>query len=205
MTLHRAGAGEIVWRTSLTCESGGCVAIASHKDSILLGNSSDPSSPIATYTRAEWREFVKGIKRGTSTTLPEEVIYLGERRWFRRSPSAMSVLFGENRQLRHTLTNLTENGSLCPAFLSRNLVRGSLREHMQSQVMHERSAWRRSRKCDAGGCVEVHTGLSGVTIRNSSCPTGVSIVVNYEVWQRFLTDIKSGLFDSIPRYAPPDK
>jgi predicted secreted Zn-dependent protease len=64
MTLNSSGSGGIDWRTSLSCESGGCVTVASHEDSILLGNSSDPSSPVASYTRAEWREFVRGIKRG---------------------------------------------------------------------------------------------------------------------------------------------
>jgi hypothetical protein len=65
MTLNSSGSGEIAWRTSLSCESGACVAVASHEDSILLGNSSDPRSPVvASYTRAEWREFVRGIKRG---------------------------------------------------------------------------------------------------------------------------------------------
>jgi predicted secreted Zn-dependent protease len=69
MTLHGADSGEIVWRASLSCESGACVTVASHENSILLGNSSDPSSPIATYTRTEWKEFVRGIKRGDFDSL----------------------------------------------------------------------------------------------------------------------------------------
>jgi predicted secreted Zn-dependent protease len=63
MTLHLPSTGGIAWRKSLTCESGACVIVARHGDSILLGRSPDPNGPI-TYTRAEWKEFVRGIKRG---------------------------------------------------------------------------------------------------------------------------------------------
>ncbi len=64
MTPNQPRTGEVIWRRSLSCESGGCVTIARRGDSILLGNSSDPNAPIAQYTREEWGEFVIGIKRG---------------------------------------------------------------------------------------------------------------------------------------------
>jgi hypothetical protein len=38
--------------------------VALKGDSVLFGNSSDPNGPTTTYTRAEWKEFVKGVKRG---------------------------------------------------------------------------------------------------------------------------------------------
>jgi hypothetical protein len=68
---------------------------------------------------------------------------------------------------------------------------------MQSQVRREKPAWRRSSKCDVGTCVEVHAELGEVTIRNSAYPTGVRIAFSFEVWRKFLSDVKSGLFDTI--------
>ena len=62
-------------------------------------------------------------------------------------------------------------------------------------VTQEELGWRRSKKCDAGACVEVCIGHHEVMIHNSSDPTGVTIDVRSQVWQEFLTEIKLGLFD----------
>jgi predicted secreted Zn-dependent protease len=55
---------DLDWRISRTCESGACVMVARRGDSVLLGNTSQPDGPISAYTRAEWKEFLAGAKRG---------------------------------------------------------------------------------------------------------------------------------------------
>jgi hypothetical protein len=38
--------------------------VARHGDSVVFGNTSQPSGPVYTYTRAEWKEFLTGVKLG---------------------------------------------------------------------------------------------------------------------------------------------
>jgi len=66
---------------------------------------------------------------------------------------------------------------------------------MPDRVRQEEPAWRRSKKCDGGACVEVGTGLDEVMIRSSSDSTGITIVAGSEAWREFLAEVKSGLFD----------
>lgn len=54
----------LTWRVSRTCDGGACVVVARNDESVLLGNTSQPDGSTLTYTRAEWQEFVAGVKRG---------------------------------------------------------------------------------------------------------------------------------------------
>jgi hypothetical protein len=38
--------------------------VARDGESVRIGNTSQPGGPSITYTRAEWQEFVAGVKRG---------------------------------------------------------------------------------------------------------------------------------------------
>jgi len=52
------------WYMSRTCEGGACVMVAADGDNVLFGNTSDPDGPVVSYTKAEWHEFVAGVKLG---------------------------------------------------------------------------------------------------------------------------------------------
>lgn len=64
MTTYKSARGELDWRVSRTCESGACVAVARSGESILIGNSSQPSAPVSVFTTDEWRQFIAGVKLG---------------------------------------------------------------------------------------------------------------------------------------------
>lgn len=55
---------ELDWRVSRTCESGACVAVARHGESVFIGNTNNPDSPVSEFTADEWREFIAGVKAG---------------------------------------------------------------------------------------------------------------------------------------------
>jgi hypothetical protein len=38
--------------------------VARDGDSVVFGNSAQPDGPVFAYTRAEWNEFLTGVKRG---------------------------------------------------------------------------------------------------------------------------------------------
>jgi hypothetical protein len=38
--------------------------VARYEDSVLFGNTSQPDGPTLAYTRAEWKEFIAGVKLG---------------------------------------------------------------------------------------------------------------------------------------------
>lgn len=65
MTASSWARGEdLVWRKSRTCDGGACVIISRQGDSILIGNSGQPTGPFNTFSRAEWKEFLAGAKLG---------------------------------------------------------------------------------------------------------------------------------------------
>lgn len=51
-----------VWRTSSRCGNGNCVAISTNGHCVLMRDTKDPASPILTFGRAQWRDFLAGIK-----------------------------------------------------------------------------------------------------------------------------------------------
>ena len=64
MGIHPSAPGNLSWRVSRTCEGGACVMVARHGDSVVFGNTGQPDGPVYTYTRAEWKEFLAGVKLG---------------------------------------------------------------------------------------------------------------------------------------------
>ena len=54
----------IAWRTSLSCNGGACVTVATKGRMILIGDSKSPGGPVLTYTANEWRDFLTGAKNG---------------------------------------------------------------------------------------------------------------------------------------------
>jgi predicted secreted Zn-dependent protease len=61
----------LTWRTALSCNGGTCVKVAVIGQMILIGDSKAPNGPVLSYTSAEWREFVLGVKNGDFDDLVE--------------------------------------------------------------------------------------------------------------------------------------
>lgn len=64
MSTYPASAGDVDWRISRTCEGGACVGVARYGEFVLVGNTSNPESPVSRFTPKEWREFLAGVKLG---------------------------------------------------------------------------------------------------------------------------------------------
>lgn len=64
MTAYPSARGGLEWRKSRTCDGGACVVVSRQDESILVANSAQMSGPFNVFTRAEWKEFVAGIKLG---------------------------------------------------------------------------------------------------------------------------------------------
>ena len=56
--------------------------------------------------------------------------------------------------------------------------------------------WRRSRRCEAGHCVEVGRDGERVSMRDSTAPDRAVLVFSRESWAAFLAGVKEGEFDS---------
>ena len=52
------------WRTSSFCTTGACVEVAITTDSVFVADSKESRRHILAHTRAEWRDFITGIKNG---------------------------------------------------------------------------------------------------------------------------------------------
>lgn len=64
MSNNPVDSGVFDWRISSLCDSGACVGVARQGDSVLVGNTSDPETPVSRFTRQEWSAFVAGVKLG---------------------------------------------------------------------------------------------------------------------------------------------
>jgi hypothetical protein len=64
MTMYPSAPKDLNWRVSRTCDGGACVRVARDGDSVVFGNTTQPNGPVYTYTRAEWKEFLAGVKLG---------------------------------------------------------------------------------------------------------------------------------------------
>ena len=56
--------GQLSWRTALRCNGGECVQVAPKGNVIIIRDSKSPDGPFLTYSRAEWKTFVEGVRRG---------------------------------------------------------------------------------------------------------------------------------------------
>jgi predicted secreted Zn-dependent protease len=61
----------LTWRSALSCNGGGCVKVAVSGQTVFIGDTKEPSGPVLSYTPAEWRDFVFGIKNGDFDDLIE--------------------------------------------------------------------------------------------------------------------------------------
>jgi predicted secreted Zn-dependent protease len=71
MSYMQDGNTSLTWRTALNCNGGTCVKVAATGHTILVGDSKTPNGPVLTYSPAEWREFVAGVKNGDFDDLIE--------------------------------------------------------------------------------------------------------------------------------------
>lgn len=61
---------------------------------------------------------------------------------------------------------------------------------------HFSTAWRKSRFCDGGGCVEMRwMGPNEVALRNSGNPDGPVLVFTKQEWDAFVAGIRAGDFE----------
>jgi len=63
MSTNPSAPGDLSWRVSRTCDGGACVAVSRQGDSVVFGKG-QPDGSVITYTRAEWKEFIAGVKLG---------------------------------------------------------------------------------------------------------------------------------------------
>ncbi len=54
---------EVKWRRSSKCEGGSCVEVARVEDGVLVRDSKNPDVEL-TFTGAEWRAFIAGVRAG---------------------------------------------------------------------------------------------------------------------------------------------
>ena len=54
----------LAWRVARGCNGGECVRVAATDGTVLIGDTKDPQGPVLSYTAAEWRAFVEGIRQG---------------------------------------------------------------------------------------------------------------------------------------------
>ena len=64
MTASPSAQVDLEWRKSRTCDGGACVVVSRQGDSILIANSGQITGPFNAFTRAEWKDFIAGVKLG---------------------------------------------------------------------------------------------------------------------------------------------
>jgi predicted secreted Zn-dependent protease len=64
MSENTPALGDIDWSVSRTCDSGACVGVARRGESVFIANTSNPESPVSTFTTREWQQFLAGAKLG---------------------------------------------------------------------------------------------------------------------------------------------
>jgi len=64
MSISPVVSGDFDWRISRLCDSGACVGVVRQRNSVLIGNTSDPEAPVSRFTKQEWSAFVAGVKLG---------------------------------------------------------------------------------------------------------------------------------------------
>jgi hypothetical protein len=80
---------------------------------------------------------------------------------------------------------------------SQGLTARGLREEVMGNTSAGESAWRISRKCESGACVEVGTVEDSVIVRNSADPDGAYFTFGRGEWQVFIARFKSKVPDSL--------
>lgn len=60
---------------------------------------------------------------------------------------------------------------------------------------HPEYAWRRSRQCGSGACVEVAESGGSYLVRDSKNPTGPVLAFTRAEWDAFQAGVRAGDFD----------
>jgi hypothetical protein len=56
--------------------------------------------------------------------------------------------------------------------------------------------WHQGRQCEAGACIELASLNEAIMVRSSANPDAV-LTMSRDEWQKFLADLKDGLFDQL--------
>lgn len=56
--------GSVEFRISSYCHQGGCVAVGTDRDEVVVRSSRIPDSPVLRFTAEEWDAFVAGVRNG---------------------------------------------------------------------------------------------------------------------------------------------
>ena len=65
------------------------------------------------------------------------------------------------------------------------------------------TVWRRSKKCDAGSCVEIYEFDGEWHVRDGKNPDGPVLVFGRDEWAGFVAGVKAGEFDPTTGGTPP--
>lgn len=71
MTVHPSAPEDLKWHVSRTCDGGACVMVARYGDSVVFGDPSQPGGPVFSYTVADWKDFLTGVKLGDFDDIAE--------------------------------------------------------------------------------------------------------------------------------------
>jgi hypothetical protein len=52
------------WQVSSRCQGGGCVEVDITSDAVFVRDSKEVNSPVLTFTRQEWNDFLDGVYAG---------------------------------------------------------------------------------------------------------------------------------------------
>jgi hypothetical protein len=64
MTIYPSAPSNLDWHVSQTCDGGACVRVARYGESVVFGDPSQPDGPVFSFTVAEWKVFLAGVKLG---------------------------------------------------------------------------------------------------------------------------------------------
>lgn len=168
MSTYSVASGNIAWRTSSRCDAGACVGVARQGDVVLIANTSEPDSPVSTFTMAEWNAFLAGAKLGEFDDL---VLFMSTTEGRRNDPPALSRYYVREPSEGSAMTRSPDPG--------------------------EDVTWRKSRTCESSGCVEVARQGEFVLVRSTSNPHGAVSAFTTEEWSHFLAGAKLGDFDGL--------
>jgi len=62
--MNSTASGNVAWRISSKCDFGTCVGVARQGEFVIIGNTSNPDSPVSRFTAEEWSAFLAGAKLG---------------------------------------------------------------------------------------------------------------------------------------------
>jgi hypothetical protein len=54
--------GPLTWRKSKACSNAACIEIAEQSSSFLMRDSKEARGPMLTFSRADWGNFIAGIR-----------------------------------------------------------------------------------------------------------------------------------------------